>query len=130
MSLDGRRRATRGQMTLPRRLLACGLAVAAAHEVLAGVSLWALGVPQLASWFGLSGAITAGTALLGYRVVMRRRGEGGGGPHRPDAPAPDPPPWSPAFEREFWAHVRACPPGGGKPSQAACPGLTSVRREP
>lgn len=90
-------------MSFAARILTGGLAVAAGHTVLAGVSLWALETPRLALWFGLTGAFTAALAVLAYRLIRRPGGEGGGG----TGPAPDPgePPWWPGFERDFRAHA-------------------------
>ena len=85
-------------MSFAARILAAGLTVAVGHIALAGISLLALDTPQLALWFGLTAALTAGLAVLAFRLIRRPGGEGGGGgPSR----GPGEPPWWPGFERDF-----------------------------
>jgi hypothetical protein len=89
-----------------RRLLVGCLVVALVIEVLAGLSWFDLGVPELAGWLALWGLLIAVTVGLALYLIGRRGPDGGedggGGSRRPDG---DPPPWWPQFEREFWNHV-------------------------
>lgn len=92
-------------MPPPRSLLAAGVAVTFAELVTGIAGLIALG-PVDVTLFFLGSSVLSGVVMASlWAIVSGRSGPGGPGPDDGDAPSPQPPPWWPGFERDFWAHV-------------------------
>lgn len=92
-------------MTAPQRMRAWGAGVAGGHLVLGAVAALALGVPRAALLFGLCALVTLALALLVAPLLRPRRDDGGNG--GACGAEPEPPPWWPAFERDFRAYDEA-----------------------
>jgi hypothetical protein len=93
-------------MSAAHRLLASGLATAAAQWALALASLLAMGLAPTTGWLAVSGVLTAAVTVVTCRLIgpeppASDEEDGGGGPSGDD---PEPP-WWPDFERAFRAHA-------------------------